>query len=101
MLGRRSERKAASLPFVPTDWVFYWMPYICCDRVRFMWRFNQISFMMGFGFLYFWCHKPFAGDHYAHFYESPLYTWVKNDLAKTGQLEENVHIKVKNFYPQE
>ena len=39
--------KRTSLPFVPTDWVFRFLPYICRDRVRFMYRFNQLSFGMG------------------------------------------------------
>lgn len=89
------------MPFVPTDWVFKWFPYICRDRVRFMFRFNQISFGMGLGYFYLWCHTPFKCDHYDHFYESPLYRWVKSDMEKTGQLEENLRIKVKHFYPQE
>ena len=42
--------KSTSLPFVPTDWVFRFFPYICRDRVRFMLRFNQISFGMGLGY---------------------------------------------------
>eukprot|EP00444_Apocalathium_aciculiferum_P010219 CAMPEP_0183388072 /NCGR_PEP_ID=MMETSP0370-20130417/3789_1 /TAXON_ID=268820 /ORGANISM="Peridinium aciculiferum, Strain PAER-2" /LENGTH=139 /DNA_ID=CAMNT_0025566893 /DNA_START=151 /DNA_END=571 /DNA_ORIENTATION=+ len=54
---------------------------------------------MGFGFFYLWAHTPYKCDHYEGFYESPLYNFVKADLEKTGQLEENVRIKVKHFYP--
>eukprot|EP00928_Gymnodinium_smaydae_P076478 TRINITY_DN5950_c0_g2_i1.p3 TRINITY_DN5950_c0_g2~~TRINITY_DN5950_c0_g2_i1.p3 ORF type:complete len:124 (-),score=34.98 TRINITY_DN5950_c0_g2_i1:134-505(-) len=98
---RLAEAKATSLPFIPADWVFRFAPYICRDRVRFMLRFNQISFGMGLGFFYLWCHTPFECANYDHFYESPLYNYVKRELEKTGQLEENLRIKVKHFYPQE
>mmetsp|Transcript_88410 Transcript_88410/g.258404 ORF Transcript_88410/g.258404 Transcript_88410/m.258404 type:complete len:121 (-) Transcript_88410:159-521(-) len=93
--------KVTSLPFVPTDWVFRFFPYICRDRVRFMLRFNQISFMMGFGYFYFWCHTPFKCDHYDGFYESPLYKYVRGSLERSGKLEENLRVKVHHFYPQQ
>merc|ERR1711920_534455 len=93
--------KKTSLPFVPTDWIFRFFPYICRDRVRFMFRFNQISFLMGLGYFYLWCHKPYARDHYDGFYESPLFLYTKHQLEKTGQLEENLRVKVHHFYPQE
>merc|ERR1719158_1457815 len=94
------QAKGSSLPFIPTDWVFRFFPYICRDRVRFMLRFNQLSFAMGFGYLMVWGHQPYKCDHYEGFYESPLYRHTKNQLAKTGQLEENLRIKVKTFYQQ-
>merc|ERR1712107_713847 len=91
--------KVTALPFVPTDWVFRFFPYFCRDRVRFMLRFNQISFGMGLGYFYLWCHAPYKCDNYDHFYESPLYLKVKGDLEKAGELEENLRIKVKHFSP--
>eukprot|EP00927_Polykrikos_kofoidii_P052901 TRINITY_DN46930_c0_g1_i1.p1 TRINITY_DN46930_c0_g1~~TRINITY_DN46930_c0_g1_i1.p1 ORF type:complete len:117 (-),score=9.98 TRINITY_DN46930_c0_g1_i1:33-383(-) len=96
-----AEHQVKSIPFVPTDWIFRYTPYFCRDRVRFMLRFNQISFGMGLGFFYFYCHTPFAADNYDHFWESPLYRWTKGNLEKSGQLEENLRIKVRHFYPQE
>merc|ERR1712107_936159 len=81
------EARATSIPFVPTDWVFRYMPWLCRDRVRFMYNFNILSFFMGFGYMMIWCHAPFESESYDHFAESPLYNWVRNDLAKTGQLE--------------
>merc|ERR1719419_562618 len=92
--------KATSLPFVPTDWIFRFFPYICRDRVRFMWHFNQISFGMSFGYFYLWCHSPYKADHYDGFAESPLYKYVKGNLERSGQLEENLRVKVHHFYPQ-
>merc|ERR1719150_3238250 len=86
--------KKTSLPFIPTDWVFRFLPYLSRDKVRFMYRFNQISFLMGLGYFYLWCHAPYKCDHYEGFYESPLYRYVKSKLEKTGQLEENHRIKV-------
>merc|ERR1719270_2970793 len=72
--------KAGSLPFIPTDWIFRFFPYICRDRVRFMLRFNQLSFAMGFGYLMVWGHQPYKCDHYEGFYESPLHRHTKNQL---------------------
>merc|ERR1719277_371902 len=97
---RLTQVKKTSLPFIPTDWIFRFFPYICKDRVRFMYRFNQISFLMGLGYFYLWCHKPYGCDHYDGFYESPLYLYTKGQLEKTGQLEENLRVKVHHFYPQ-
>merc|ERR1711897_116687 len=94
-----TDARLGSLPFVPTDWVFRWFPYFCRDRVRFMLRFNQISFGMGLGYFYLWCHAPYKCDNYDHFYESPLYLSVKGNLESTGQLDENLRVKVKHFYP--
>merc|ERR1711976_1105473 len=90
--------KSRCLPFIPTDWIFRFFPYVCRDRVRFMLRFNQISFAMGFGYLMVWSHAPYKCDHYEGFYESPLYRHTVNQLSKTGQLEENLRIKRKKFY---
>merc|ERR1719384_946125 len=94
-----AEVRSKCIPFVPVDWIFRFFPYFCRDRVRFMLRFNQICFGMGLGYFYLWCHAPYKADHYDGFYESPLYRHVKSKLAKTGQLEENLRIKVKHFYP--
>mmetsp|Transcript_114930 Transcript_114930/g.297885 ORF Transcript_114930/g.297885 Transcript_114930/m.297885 type:complete len:125 (-) Transcript_114930:95-469(-) len=94
------QAKANSLPFIPTDWIFRFFPYISRDRVRFLLRFNQISFLMGLGYFYLWAHAPYKCDHYEGFYESPLYRYTRGELEKTGQLEENLRIKVKHFYPQ-
>merc|ERR1719436_1289319 len=79
--------KKTSLPFIPTDWVFRFFPYLARDRVRFMYRFNQISFGMGLGYALFYCHTPYKNDHYEGFYESPLYRWKKSSLEKQGLLE--------------
>mmetsp|Transcript_98752 Transcript_98752/g.195786 ORF Transcript_98752/g.195786 Transcript_98752/m.195786 type:complete len:125 (+) Transcript_98752:67-441(+) len=89
-----------SLPFIPTDWVFRFAPYICRDRVRFMLRFNQISFGTSLAWFYLFAHAPYTYDHYEGFYESPLYNFVKGNLERSGQLEENLRVKVHHFYPQ-
>eukprot|EP00932_Pfiesteria_piscicida_P015265 SRR837773.27307.p3 GENE.SRR837773.27307~~SRR837773.27307.p3 ORF type:complete len:118 (-),score=46.66 SRR837773.27307:56-409(-) len=90
--------RVQSIPFMPTDWMFRFFPYFSKDRVRWLLRFNQISFMMGFGYLFFWGHTPYGCDHYEGFYESPLYRYVRGNLEKTGQLEENLRIKHTHFY---
>mmetsp|Transcript_35701 Transcript_35701/g.74974 ORF Transcript_35701/g.74974 Transcript_35701/m.74974 type:complete len:123 (-) Transcript_35701:125-493(-) len=87
------------LPFIPVDWIFKYAPGICRDRVRFCVGFNQVSFLCGFGWIMFYAHAPFKADHYDHFDESMLYKYVKSQLFKTGQLEENLRIKVHHFYP--
>mmetsp|Transcript_41908 Transcript_41908/g.110989 ORF Transcript_41908/g.110989 Transcript_41908/m.110989 type:complete len:126 (-) Transcript_41908:85-462(-) len=97
---RVTKAKKNSLPFIPTDWTFRFLPWFTRDKVRFMYRFNQISFAMGFGLFYFYFHTPFEASSYDHFYESPLYRWTKSGLERTGQLEENQRIKVRHFYPQ-
>mmetsp|Transcript_19045 Transcript_19045/g.34448 ORF Transcript_19045/g.34448 Transcript_19045/m.34448 type:complete len:126 (-) Transcript_19045:110-487(-) len=88
------------LPFVPTDWVFRFFPYMTRDKVRFFYRFNQISFAMGFLYVYLWAHVPYAGADYDHVPTWPLYRWTYANLERTGQLEENLRIKVHHFYPQ-
>jgi len=88
-----------AIAFVPGDWVFRFFPYFSRDKVRYMLRFNQISFGMGLGYMYLWCHAPFEGAHYGHEYKSPLYRYVENSLFKSGQLEENLRIKAHSFYP--
>ncbi|CAE7406434.1 unnamed protein product [Symbiodinium necroappetens] len=89
-----------SFPFVPVDWVFRFFPYFSRDKVRFMLRYVQISFFSGLGYFYLWCHTPYGCDNYDHFAESPLFLFVKSRLEKSGQLEENLRIKVHHFYPQ-
>eukprot|EP00931_Biecheleriopsis_adriatica_P041094 TRINITY_DN2352_c0_g2_i1.p1 TRINITY_DN2352_c0_g2~~TRINITY_DN2352_c0_g2_i1.p1 ORF type:complete len:122 (-),score=18.86 TRINITY_DN2352_c0_g2_i1:72-437(-) len=94
------QARSSSIPFVPVDWVFRFLPYMSRDKVRFMLRFNQVSFMCGFGYFYFWAHTPYQCDSYDHFDESYLYQYVKGNLEKSGQLEENLRVKVRHFYPQ-
>merc|ERR1712194_540923 len=89
-----------SIPFVPVDWVFRFFPYFSRDKVRFMLRFNQISFGCGIGYFYLYAHTPYKADNYDHFDESMLYKYVKGNMEKTRQLEENLRVKVKPFYPQ-
>ncbi|CAE7744325.1 unnamed protein product [Symbiodinium pilosum] len=89
-----------SFPFVPVDWVFRFFPYFSRDKVRFMLRYVQISFFSGLGYFYLWCHTPYKCDNYDHFEESLLFQFVKSRLEKSGQLEENLRVKVHHFYPQ-
>jgi len=79
--------------------VFRFFPYFARDKVRFMLRYVQISFFSGLGYFYLWCHTPYGCDNYDHFAESPLYEFVKSRLEKSGQLEENLRVKVHHFYP--
>ncbi|CAE7465647.1 unnamed protein product [Symbiodinium sp. CCMP2592] len=95
-----TQASSDSFPFVPVDWVFRFFPYFSRDKVRFMLRYVQISFFSGLGYFYLWCHTPYGCDNYDHFAESPLFLYVKSRLEKSGQLEENLRIKVHHFYPQ-
>mmetsp|Transcript_72860 Transcript_72860/g.117448 ORF Transcript_72860/g.117448 Transcript_72860/m.117448 type:complete len:134 (+) Transcript_72860:2-403(+) len=95
-----TQANRASMPFIPQDWVFRFFPGLTRDKVRFMLRFNQVSFSMGLGFFYLWCHTPYKCDQYDHFEESYLFSWVKGNMQKTGEYDENVRIKVRHFYPQ-
>merc|ERR1740116_391905 len=83
-----SGAKTSGIPFIPTDWIFRFFPFMCRDRVRFMLRFNQLSFAMGFSYLMWWGHTPYKADHYEGFYESPLYRHTREQLRRTGQLDE-------------
>jgi len=87
------------IPFIPIDWYFRFFPNVTKDKVRTMYRHNAISYFGAIAFWYGLCHTPFAGDGYLHLYESPLYRKVKRDLEASGQLEENLRIKVNTFYP--
>lgn len=87
------------IPFIPIDWYFRFFPNLTKDKVRTMYRHNVISYLWGIWVFYFMCHTPFKGDQYNHCWESPLYLKVKRDLQASGQLEENMRIKVNTFYP--
>mmetsp|Transcript_63429 Transcript_63429/g.151338 ORF Transcript_63429/g.151338 Transcript_63429/m.151338 type:complete len:128 (+) Transcript_63429:93-476(+) len=87
--------------FVPVDWWFRFFPYFARDRVRFLIRWIQLSFLSGFGFVYLWAHTPFAGAEYDHIPTWPLFRYIERKLDRTGELEYNLKIKVHHFYPQE
>merc|ERR1711964_540869 len=89
--------KHTSIPGIPVDWIFKFFPRVCRDRVRFMWRFNQISFLSGFGYVYWWSHMPFKGAHYEGMSPksaSPLYWYRLRQLENSGKLEGNLRVKV-------
>merc|ERR1712107_347796 len=86
--------KSTNLPFFPVDWAFRFFPYMTRDRVRFMYRCNQIYFGMGFFLLLGYYARPFHGDNYDHIYASTYYARVRTQLYNSGQLEENLRIKV-------
>merc|ERR1712139_545273 len=71
------------LPYVPPDWIFRYLPGFCKDRVRFSYRFNQVSFLFGFGYLLF-CHTPYMAADYDHVPHSWLYTSTIAKLEKSG-----------------
>mmetsp|Transcript_26392 Transcript_26392/g.76141 ORF Transcript_26392/g.76141 Transcript_26392/m.76141 type:complete len:127 (+) Transcript_26392:96-476(+) len=93
-----SQASTTSIPFVPADWIFRFFPFMCRDRVRYMLHFQVLSFCMGLGYFYLWAHQPYAADHYGGWYESPLYNYIRFNLQKNGQLEENLRIKRTSFY---
>ncbi|CAL1150017.1 unnamed protein product [Cladocopium goreaui] len=89
-----------SMPYLPVDMVFRFFPRWTRDKVRFFYWYYLVSFLTGLGILMGYFHTPYVGDNYDHFAETPLYLWTKSSLAKTGQLEENLRVKVHHFYPQ-
>eukprot|EP00438_Fugacium_kawagutii_P029291 Skav207990 [mRNA] locus=scaffold1203:45082:46344:+ [translate_table: standard] len=107
-MGREASRE--SMPYLPVDMVFRFFPrwtrdkerlgVSCLVQVRFFYWYYMVSFLMGLGVLLGYLHTPYVGDNYEHFAETPLYLWTKSSLAKTGQLEENLRVKVHHFYPQ-
>eukprot|EP00929_Paragymnodinium_shiwhaense_P037652 TRINITY_DN2001_c0_g4_i1.p1 TRINITY_DN2001_c0_g4~~TRINITY_DN2001_c0_g4_i1.p1 ORF type:complete len:127 (-),score=29.67 TRINITY_DN2001_c0_g4_i1:135-515(-) len=95
-------KNTAIIPFVPVDWVFRFCRYGWVrDRVRFLYWFNVMAFGIGFFYMTLYAHTPYACSNYDHFYESPLYKYVRGNLEKTGQLEENLRVKYTSFYPPE
>ncbi|CAK9009711.1 unnamed protein product [Durusdinium trenchii] len=95
-----TQASGESMPYLPVDMVFRFFPRWTRDKVRFFYWYYLVSFLLGFGFLMGYSHTPYVGDNYDHFPESPLYKWTKSSLDKTGQLEENLRVKVHHFYPQ-
>eukprot|EP00811_Abedinium_folium_P012808 NODE_21896_length_731_cov_8.283113.p1 GENE.NODE_21896_length_731_cov_8.283113~~NODE_21896_length_731_cov_8.283113.p1 ORF type:complete len:156 (+),score=30.35 NODE_21896_length_731_cov_8.283113:68-469(+) len=95
----RSVAKTCYIPFFPMEWTFQLFPKSTRDKVRFMYRWNQIALASGFGIVLFVYHTPYEGASYLHLYHSPLYRWALWKLHKSNMYEENLRVKVHHFYP--
>lgn len=94
-LGRRVDR---SIPFMNVDYVFKRFPNLFRDKVNYMTRLLQVSFVAGAAFVFMVINPPFKGADYDNVHKSLYYKWVHAGLEKSGQLHENLRIKRTHFY---
>jgi hypothetical protein len=98
-LARRSVARAdQSIPFMNVDYVFTRFPNLFKDKVLYMTRLLQGSFLAGMAFVFLFINPPYQGADYENASKSMLYKWTHNKLEKSGQLYENQRIKRDYFY---
>lgn len=98
-LARRSFARAdRSLPFVNVDWLFERYPNFAKDKVLYMTRLLQGSFLAGVLFIFTVINPPYQGADYENAHKSLFYQWKHNQLEKSGKLHENQRIKRDYFY---
>lgn len=98
-LARRSiSRCDRSLPFLNVDYVFSRFPNLTKDKVTYMTRILQGSFLAGVAFVFLVVNPPFEGADYENAWKSWYYRWRHNSLEKSGQLYENQRVKRDYFY---
>ncbi len=98
-LAKRSVRRMdVSMPFVNMDYFFAKFPGLAPDKVLYMTRLLQFSFVGGVAFVFLFINPPYAGADYENAHKSLLYKWTHNKLEKSGQLYENQRIKRDYFY---
>ena len=98
-LARRSiERNDRSMPFMNMDYVFEKFPNLTKDKVLYMTRLLQGSFLAGVCFVFTVINPPYQGADYENASKSMFYKWKHNQLDKSGQLHENQRIKRDYFY---
>jgi hypothetical protein len=95
-MGRH--RLDRSLPFFNVDWVFDRYPHFVKDKVVYMTRLLQGSFLAGVAFVFLFINPPYQGADYENHHKSLYYRWVHSRLEKSGQLYENQRIKRDYFY---
>ena len=86
------------MPFVNMDWFFTKFPGIAYDKVLYMTRLLQFSFVGGVAFVFLFVNPPYASADYENASKSWYYKWTRNSLEKSGQLHENLRIKRDSFY---
>jgi hypothetical protein len=98
-LTRRSAaRLDRSMPFMNMDYVFERFPNLAKDKVQYMTRLLQGSFLAGIVFIFAFVNPPYQGADYENASKSLYYKWKHNQLEKSGQLHENLRIKRDYFY---
>jgi hypothetical protein len=95
-LARR--RVDRSIPFMNVDYVFAKFPHLFPDKVVYMTRILQGSFLAGVAFVFTVINPPHQGADYENSSKSLYYKYVHNKLEKSGQLYENQRIKRDFFY---
>lgn len=95
-LGRR--RLDRSIPFMNVDYVFTKFPHLFPDKVVYMTRVLQVSFVAGAAFVFLFINPPHQGADYENSSKSWYYQFVRSRLEKSGQLHENQRIKRDFFY---
>jgi hypothetical protein len=95
-MGRR--RLDRSMPFFNVDFIFSRFGHIFQDKVVYMTRLLQGSFLAGVAFVFYVINPPYQGADYENASKSMYYRWVHSKLEKSGQLHENQRIKRDYFY---
>ena len=91
-------RADRSAPFMNVDYVFEKFPNLVRDKVLYMTRLLQGSFLAGVAFVFLVINPPFKGADYDNMHKSLYYKWKIAALEKSGQLYENVRVKRHHFY---
>ena len=91
-------RMDRSMPFFNVDWIFTRFPNMSRDKVLFMTRNLQVSFIAGVAFVFLCINPPYKGADYENAYKSMYYKWTHNKLESSGQLYENQRVKRDHFY---
>lgn len=98
-LARRSAKRCdKSIPFMNVDFVFSRFPNLTRDKVTYMTRILQGSFVAGVAFVFLVINPPFEGADYENAWKSWYYRWRHYSLDKSGQLYENQRVKRDSFY---
>jgi hypothetical protein len=98
-LARRNIRRMdQSMPFMNVDYLFAKFPGLAPDKVLYMTRLLQGSFIAGAAFVFLFINPPYSGADYENAYKSWYYNWTHNKLEKSGQLYENQRVKRDFFY---
>ena len=87
-----------SMPFVNVDYLFSKFPGFAPDKVLYMTRLLQVSFVAGAAFVFLFINPPYSGADYENAHKSLYYKWTHSKLEKSGQLYENQRIKRDYFY---
>ena len=95
MAQRRMDR---SIPFFNVDYIFSKFPHVFPDKVVYMTRLLQGSFIAGAAFVFLVINPPHQGADYENASKSVYYRYVHSKLEKSGQLHENQRVKRDYFY---